>query len=70
MPSMTNLPGDWILWVSKTRTFLDTAEPVLEQLVRIRNESWWASLPLLRRLKPPKEVEVLLELVRKLRAAL
>jgi primosomal protein N' len=70
MPSMQTLPSDWLAWVSRARLLLDSAEPVLETLVKIRQESWWASLPLLRRLKPPKEVETLLELVRKLRSAL
>jgi hypothetical protein len=65
-----SLPPEWLTWISRTRLLLDTAEPVLEHLVRIRQESWWVSLPVIRRLKPPKEVETLLELVRKLKAAL
>jgi hypothetical protein len=70
MMSTQNLPGEWMVWIARTRGMLDIAEPVLERLVEIREESWWVKLPVLRRLRPPSEVVVLLDLVKKLRAAL
>jgi hypothetical protein len=70
MMSTQNLPTEWMVWIARTRGMLDIAEPVLERLVEIREESWWVKLPVLRRLRPPSEVVVLLDLVRKLRAAL
>ena len=53
--------------IARVQDLLAIAEPILEKLVDIRHSGFWNTLPFLRRLRPPAEVERMLEIVRELR---
>lgn len=60
----------WIKWIEDVEHLLHIAEPILVTLVDIRNNSGWVKLPILRRLRPPAEVETALRLLRALKERL
>lgn len=60
----------WMNWINDVEHLLNLAEPILVTLVDIRHNSLWVRLPLLRRLRPPAEVETALRLLRALKERL
>lgn len=60
----------WMKWIDDVEHLLNIAEPILVTLVDVRNNSLWVKLPILRRLRPPAEVETALRLLRALKERL
>lgn len=67
---LTSLGTSWVNWFDHVDELLGMLEPILEVLVEIREQTWWAKLPFLRRLRPPEEVGRALLIVRALRQQL
>lgn len=53
--------------IARIQDLLAIAEPILDKLVDVRHSHFWTTFPFLRRLRPPAEVERLLEIVREIR---